>query len=142
MQLILIALLTATAYAAYNVFVKVAAADVEEVLGAVILQAVALLLGGALLVWLLITRDAPLAVTQRGVLFSVLAGLAVGAAEILSFYVFARGLSITVGLPLIIGGSVGIGAVLGVVFLGETLTATRAAGLALMVVAIGLLTAR
>ncbi|HEX2998628.1 MAG TPA: hypothetical protein VHR86_00035, partial [Armatimonadota bacterium] len=49
------------------------------------------------------------------------AGVFVGLAEILAFTVFAKGVPASTGIPIIIGGTVVAGVLLGLVFLGETL---------------------
>ena len=69
----------------------------------------------------------------------MLAGLGVGLAEILKFVVFQRGVNSSVGTPVIVGGSVLLTAVLGLVVLREALTLTQAGGLLLIVVGIALL---
>lgn len=43
-----------------------------------------------------------LEISQKGVLFSVLAGVFVGLAEISSFFVFSKGVSASVGISIII----------------------------------------
>jgi transporter family protein len=78
-------------------------------------------------------------VSGRGLGLAVLAGVGVGLAEILTFVVFQRGVSSSVGTPVIVGGSVLLTALLGVGLLRESLTLPQAAGLLLVVVGIGLL---
>ena len=58
---------------------------------------------------------------SAGVLWSCMAGLAVGMAEILSFFVSGLGVNATQSIPVIIGGSVLVGAILGLLMLGETM---------------------
>jgi transporter family protein len=79
------------------------------------------------------------AVTSKGLLLAGLAGLGVGLAEILTFVVFQRGVPSSVGTPVIVGGSVLLTAVLGLVVLREGLTLTQAGGLLLIVTGIVLL---
>lgn len=49
MNWIVLALITATCYGAYNFFIKVSSGHINQIVGAVILQIVAALLGGAFL---------------------------------------------------------------------------------------------
>ena len=133
-----LALLTALCLALYNFFIKLAADDLPPAVGAVILQLVAAGLGAA---WLLKLKlqGQPLPVTGKGVGLAVVAGLGVGLAEILTFVVFQRGVNSSVGTPVIVGGSVLLTAVLGLVVLREALTLPQAGGLFLIVAGIALL---
>ncbi|WP_201985434.1 EamA family transporter [Hymenobacter rubidus] len=132
-----LALLTALCLALYNFFIKLAANHVPPALGAVVLQLVAAGIGA---VWLLTLRaqGQALPVSGKGVGLAALAGLGVGLAEILTFIVFQRGVSASVGTPVIVGGSVLLTAVLGLVVLREQLTLAQAGGLVLIVLGIGL----
>ena len=133
-----LALLTALCLASYNFFIKLAADSLPPAVGAVVLQLVAAGLGAA---WLLRLKllGQPLAVSGRGLALAALAGLSVGLAEILTFVVFRRGVPASVGTPVIVGGSVLLAALLGLVVLRESLSLAQVGGLALVVAGIGLL---
>jgi len=133
-----LALLTALCLALYNFFIKLASAHLPAAVGAVVLQLVAAALGG---LWLLQLKwqGQPLPVSSKGLWLAVLAGLGVGLAEILTFVVFKRGVPSSVGTPVIVGGSVLLTAVLGLLLLREALTGAQLAGLGLIVVGIALL---
>lgn len=138
MQWLLLALLTALCLALYNFFIKLAADHVSAAAGAVILQLVAAGLGGLWLVWLRL-KGQPLELSGKGVGLAMAAGVGVGLAEILTFVVFSRGVPSSVGTPVIVGGSVLLTAVLGLVVLRETLSWPQALGLVSIVVGIALL---
>jgi transporter family protein len=133
-----LALLTAFCLALYNFFIKLASNHVQAAVGAVVLQLVAAGLGA---VWLLKLKlqGQSLPVTSQGLLLAALAGAGVGLAEILTFVVFSRGVPSSVGTPVIVGGSVLLTAVLGLVVLREVLTWPQGLGLLLIVVGIALL---
>ncbi|UOQ51770.1 EamA family transporter [Hymenobacter cellulosivorans] len=133
-----LALLTAFCLALYNFFIKLAADHVPAAVGAVVLQLVAASLGA---VWLLRLKlqGQPLPITGKGLLLATLAGLGVGLAEILTFVVFSRGVPSSVGTPVIVGGSVLLTALLGLVVLREALSLSQALGLVSIVVGIALL---
>ncbi|MDB5268153.1 MAG: hypothetical protein JWP58_1193 [Hymenobacter sp.] len=133
-----LALLTALCLALYNFFIKLSADHVSPAVGAVVLQLVAAALGAAWLVKLKL-QGQPLVVSGKGLVWAVLAGLGVGLAEILTFVVFQRGVNSSVGTPVIVGGSVLLTAVLGLVVLREALTLPQAGGLLLIVAGIALL---
>ena len=138
MNWITLAIITAFSYGAYNVFIKIASGHINQIVGAVILQIVAAMLGGVLLVILKMT-NASLTISQKGVVYAVLAGLFVGLAEITSFFVFSKGVSASVGVPIIIGGSVLVAAMLGLFFLKESLSPMQYLAIALIVAGVGLL---
>ena len=133
-----LALLTALCLALYNFFIKLASNHVSPAVGAVVLQLVAAALGGVWLLKMMLQRQ-PLALSGKGLGLAALAGLGVGMAEILTFVVFQRGVNSSVGTPVIVGGSVLLTAVLGLVVLRETLTFSQAGGLLFIVVGIALL---
>lgn len=132
--------MTAGFYGAYNVFIKISSGHINQIVGAVILQVVAALLGGIILLIMKMTNS-PLEISQKGVWFAVLAGVFVGLAEITSFFVFSKGVSASVGIPIIIGGSVVVGAVLGLTFLKESLNPIHILAILLIVGGVILLTA-
>lgn len=131
MNWLAIALLTAVFFGLYNFFIKVSSGNIHEILGAVILQAVALLLGCALLIYLKQTGD-QFSFSSKGILYAVLAGLAVGVAEILTFMVFEKGIAVSIATPVIIGSSVVVSSVLGILFLRETISLIQLFALALI----------
>ena len=133
-----LALLTALCLALYNFFIKLAAEHITAAVGAVVLQLVAAVLGAGWLLYLKL-QGQPLSVTPKGLGLAALAGLGVGLAEILTFVVFQRGVNSSVGTPVIVGGSVLLTAVLGLVVLREALTVPQAGGLLLIVAGIALL---
>lgn len=105
------------------------------------MQAVAALLGAAVLL-VLKMMDSPMVVSQKGLWFAVLAGVMVGLAEITSFFLFSRGVAASVGVPIIIGGSIVVAVLLGLVFLGETLTPMHYLGISLVLAGVVILTVK
>ena len=84
------------------------------------LQFVAAIFGSTLLGGIMI-EGASLNYDTPGIIWACLAGVAVGSAELLSFGVSGMGVQATQSIPILIGGSVMFGAVLGIFMLGETL---------------------
>ncbi|MBD2716691.1 EamA family transporter [Hymenobacter sp. BT646] len=140
MNWLVLAACAALCMALYNLFIKAAAGQVHEMVGAVVLQVVAALVGAGLLL-LLYLRGAlpPVLATSRGFSMAALAGLFIGLAEILTFAVYGKGAPASVGTPLIVGGSVLLTAVLGVLLLREALSWPQALGMLLIVGGIALL---
>jgi bacterial/archaeal transporter family protein len=135
------ALACACSYAFYNIFIKKGSYSIHPILGGVVLQFVAALLGTVLLALLLWRdKDAKSAIecNRAGIFWSCCAGLAVGSAEMLSFVVSGLGVPATQSIPIIIGGSVVVGAVLGLILLGEVMMCHGWSGILLLVIGIGL----
>mmetsp|Transcript_11779 Transcript_11779/g.25518 ORF Transcript_11779/g.25518 Transcript_11779/m.25518 type:complete len:428 (+) Transcript_11779:166-1449(+) len=137
---IAIALVCASAYAFYNIFIKKGSASINPILGGVVLQFVAALFGSTLLGAILIKDGGAggLEYDHAGLIWSCMAGLAVGMAELLSFTVSGMGVQATQSIPIIIGGSVLFGAVLGLLMLGETMMVPGWIGVALLTTGIGM----
>jgi transporter family protein len=122
---ILPALCCAMAYALYNIFIKKGSSHINPVMGGVILQLVAALLGCCLLGFLIVKEGGTAEVISydmEGIHWAILAGLAVGSAEIISFFVSSLGVQAMQSIPIIIGGSVMFGTVLGALALHEELS--------------------
>ena len=100
-----------------------------------ILQVVAAFVGTALfgLLMLVNGNEFQIQYDRSGLFWSCMAGLSVGTAEIISFWLSGIGVSATQSIPIIIGGSVVFGAVLGVVALGEKFMLLGWCGVALLV---------
>ena len=88
------------------------------------MQLVAASLGMILLVGLVWREgEAEVLVYDReGIQWAILAGVSVGTAEIISFFVSSLGVQAMQSIPIIIGGSVMFGTLLGVVALHEALS--------------------
>lgn len=130
----------ATSYALYNLFIKKASDSMDPILGGVLLQFVAALIGS--LLWLgqrlVVSGKSATLITKSGILWSVAAGVAVGAAEILSFVVSGKGVPATQSIPIIVGGSILVGTLLGSVWLQERLSRTGWMGVLLIAAGIAL----
>lgn len=138
MHWLLIALTTAFAYGAYNFFVKLTSGHIHQVAGAVILQGTALVIGAALLLVLKITGS-EIQITPAGIKFAVCAGASTAIAEVLFIYLFSKGVRLTVGVPVVVGGAVLFATILALVILKEPLTARTAIGILCIILGIAAL---
>ena len=130
--------LAALMFGLYNVFIKLSSSHIEAVLGAVVLQFVAALVGLSLLLYMKATGTVIYS-SGKGLSLAVAAGVAIGLVEILTFVIYGRGLAVAVGNPLIIGGSLLVTTGAGVLFMREHISLTQliaigliAGGVALM----------
>jgi bacterial/archaeal transporter family protein len=140
------ALACASGFALYNLCIKKSSVTMDPILGGVVLQFVAALVGSLLLLYQRVsltsstTTSAVVALqyTPMGLRWAIAAGLSVGVAELLSFVVSGRGVPATQSIPVIVGGSILIGTVLGAVWLQERLTRTGWIGVLLIAAGIAL----
>lgn len=135
---ILPALACALSYAMYNIFIKKGSASIHPVLGGVILQFVAALLGVVLLSYIVAKEQGfqDLNYDSEGIQWAICAGIAVGLAEMISFFVSSLGVQAMQSIPIIIGGSVMFGTILGFVLLGEVLSLQGWMGVGLLILGI------
>jgi transporter family protein len=133
------ALLCALCYALYNIFIKKGSYTIHPILGGVILQFVAAMSGTLLLLFLLARgKFDEIFYDKWGFIWSICAGLWVGTAEMLSFTVSGMGVPATQFIPIIIGGSVLFGAILGFCLLGEVMVLHGWSGVIMLTVGIGM----
>ena len=134
------ALICAFAYASYNIFIKCGSASINPILGGVVLQFVAAMFGTVLLIGSSILGGVDVLhdISGTGVFWACWAGVAVGAAELLSFCVSGMGVDASKSIPVVIGGSTGFSALLGLFALGETLMLQGWSGVLLLMSGIGL----
>lgn len=137
MTYILVAI-AALMFGLYNVFIKLSAAHIEAVLGAVVLQFVAAFFGLALLLYMR-SSGTVIYSSGKGLLLATMAGLAIGLVEIMTFYIFSRGMPVAVGNPLIIGGSLLVTTSIGYVLLHEHLSLTQLLAIGLIAAGVVLL---
>ncbi|HEX3074394.1 MAG TPA: hypothetical protein VHP30_12345, partial [Ignavibacteriales bacterium] len=105
MQLIILLVVTALFFALYNVFLKAASGGIQQMLGAIILQITAAFIGTIAILYLKGTNTV-FNYTKEGITYAILSGVFVGLAEILSFYIFSKNVNASVGIPIIIGGTI------------------------------------
>lgn len=134
---VVFAALASVSMGLWVVFNKVAAGYVNQLLGAILLSVTAVAIGGT--VFLLRGPPAAQLVTSpKGIIFVALAGAAAFSMDFLSLTAYSRGLPITVGGPIIIGGSIAVATLLGF-SLGEPATITKVIAIVLIVVGAALL---
>ena len=138
MPAIVCALVAAASFGAYNFFIKVSSGHIHQVLGALVLQLVAAVVGIVALSYFYSAGDR-IVMTMKGFQMAVIAGVFVGIAEIASFYAFSKGMNASMGIPIIVAGTVVVGVALGVLFLKESLSLQQIAAIVMIVLSIILL---
>jgi len=113
------ALLTVVFYSVFDLFVKLSSDKMNSYFNAFIINLVATVVLLFFVIYAYFTGEKLFDVKPGGWLFSILAGLAIGAASIFFVKMFATGTNLSVGVPLVRVGMVVIGSILGIVLLKE-----------------------
>jgi transporter family protein len=129
MNPIIFAIIAAVAFGLWTVFHRLAAPHVNQVIGAIIVSLVAVLLGG--LVWLFQKHPDQYVTNWKGWLFLILAGLAAFLIDFFALKTYGSGLPVTIGGPIIIGGSIAIATLIGFL-MGDSVTAIKLFGILLL----------
>ncbi len=131
---VIYALIAGCSFGMWFVFHKLASGHVAQLFGAVTISFIAVLFGA--LIWA--GRGFQIEDYQfsyKGLLFVILAGVAAFCIDYFSLQAFSKGLSVSIGAPLIVGLSTAIPVLVGILFLGETITIVKA--LAIGFIALG-----
>ena len=129
MNSIIFAILAAATFGAWTVFHKLASPHINQIFGAILVSFTAVIAGT---IWLLPQlKGIQLVSSSRGVVFLILAGVCAFFIDFFALQAYSKGLLITVGGPIIIGGSIAVAAVIGF-FLGDPVTLPKLIGLALL----------
>ncbi len=135
-------------YTGYNISIKLSgAATVDQatttVVGAIVLQIAALTTSLVFLSAQMLAGGHSFALGTTAYLWAAFAGVCIGAAEISYFYIFGSGhgppVQASVAIPVIVGGSVALSAVVAVQLLHERMSAENAAGVVLVILGIVLI---
>lgn len=127
---IIFAIIAAVAFGTWTVFHQQASKNINSLFGAIIVSLVAVILG-MIIIWPKF-NSAITEVKPRGILFAVLAGVSALAIDYFALKAYGSGLAISIGGPIIIGGSVAMASLIGF-FLGESVTFYKIIGLILIV---------
>jgi drug/metabolite transporter (DMT)-like permease len=116
------------------------ASRISPALGTLIYAAAAMV---PALIWTIWSRaEAPLLVTRVGVMWSVLTGLAFGVFAGILFFLFSKGVNLSVGTPVIRLGGTAFAATLGIIVLREGFSRQSLAGFVLAALGILLIATR
>ena len=125
------AILAATSFGLWTVFHKLASPYINQVFGAILVSLTAVIFGGV--VFFFNMKGAQLFSNPKGIFFIILAGIAAFFIDFLALQAYSKGLSLTIGGPIIIGGSMAVAIAIGFL-LGEPITALKVLGIALIVI--------
>lgn len=106
---IIFAVITALVFALWTVFHQQASNQINTLLGAILVSVTAVILGIILLLPKLGSTN--LYLTQKGIVFVILAGISAFAIDYFALKTYGSGLPISIGGPIIIGGSIAIASI-------------------------------
>lgn len=114
----------------WHVCVSAASKEVHPVLGAVIIELTALLIGG--LVLLPVLRAGTMTFSLKGIILVMLGGLCVLSADIFALRAYGKGVPISIAGPVMVGGSIVVVSIAGLV-LGEKLSLIKALAIIMII---------
>ena len=135
---IIFAITAAIFFGVWTVFHQLAADKVNYLFGAILVSATAAVLG--LLFLLPRIKTETLFSNPKGILYAMLAGVCALAIDYFALKAYGSGLAISIVGPIIIGGSIAVASSIGF-FLGESITLLKMAGLLLVIIGSGILSA-
>src|SRR3990167_3199841 len=130
MNPVIFAILAAASFGLWTVFHKLASPYINQIFGAILVSLTAVIFGG--IIFLFNMKGVQLFSDIRGIIFVILAGVAAFFIDYLALQAYSRGLSLTIGGPIIIGGSMAVAVAIGLM-LCESITVMNFLGVALIV---------
>ncbi len=124
------AVLAAIAFGFWTVFHKLASPYINQVFGAILVSFTAVIAG--LVVLLPQIRETQLVTNSKGIYFIIGAGICAFLIDFLALNAYAKGLSVNVGGPIIIGGSIAVAGLIGFL-MGDPITFVKLAGIGLVI---------
>ena len=134
---IVFATITAVSFGVWTIFHQQASPHINPIFGAIIVSLTAVILGSVILLPQL--KGSTLFTNQKGIIFVILAGLSAFAIDFFALKTYASGVPISVGGPIIIGGSVAIASIIGLLVLGESISLMKVFGIGLVIAGAGIL---
>lgn len=132
------AVVAAVLYGAHQIFTRMAADHIGEGLGGFVVEATAALSILLYLLFLWLTSRWNQQSNARGIFYSVLTGICVGAGTVAFFLLFQKGGPLS-SVPAILAGGAAIMAVAGILFFHETASWQRLLGIVLAITGLFLL---
>lgn len=134
----LYALAAALLYGLHQVFTKLASERIGDGVGGFIVEGSAALIIALYLVYLKLFSEWKQPISVRGISYSVLTGLCVGAGTVAFFLLFQKGGPLS-AVPMVLAGGAAIMAVVGILFFKEPATVVRVSGILLSLIGLFLL---
>src|SRR5215216_4160962 len=132
------AIAAAILYGLHQVFTKLASQHIGDGIGGFVVELTAALIIALYLVYLKFFSEWKQALSSRGVFYSALTGICVGAGTVMFFLLFQKGGPLS-AVPMVLAGGAALLAVARIFFFHESASAQRIIGIALAIVGLVLL---
>lgn len=127
---LIFAIIAAIAFGVWTVFHQQASNHINSLFGAIVVSLTAVVVG--LIFFLPGIKNAVLYTNQKGILFAILAGICALAIDFFVLKAYGQGLPISIGGPIIIGGSIALAVAIGF-FMGESIYPMKILGITLII---------
>ena len=128
----------AVLYGLHQIFTKLAADKIGDGLGGFVVEATAAMTILLYLAWLRFGGTWNQTWSARGVFYSVLTGICVGAGTVVFFLLFQKGGPLS-AVPMVLAGGAALMAIVGILFFKESASLPRLLGIALALIGLFLL---
>lgn len=128
MNWLIYAILAASGFGFYNFFTKISADKFSPTVANIFIAGTSFLVAVISTIYLK-TSGQNLTFTKESLLLPIAAGIFTGVAEIFYLTMYSKNAPITIGGPLVIGGTVVVAVILGLIFLKEPMGITKIAGI-------------
>ncbi|MGZ8705593.1 MAG: hypothetical protein ACXWYB_13110 [Aeromicrobium sp.] len=126
-------------YALFGSFNAQAGGRIDAAVSSAIFNGLAAIIALGVVVVQRLSGEPQVVVRASGVIYSVLAGIAVGVFSIVLIRIYGRGGQLSFVFPTIYGGAIALTAIIGWLVLRDDVSVVRVAAVCLIVVGIGLL---
>lgn len=124
------AIAAAVLYGLHQVFTKLASQGIGDGLGGFVVEITAASIIALYVLYLRLFSEWNQTVTSRGVVYSVLTGICVGAGTVAFFLLFQKGGPLS-AVPMVLAAGAALMAVIGIIFFREPATLIRVTGILL-----------
>ena len=132
------AIAAAVLYGLHQVFTKLASQHIGDGVGGFVVELTAALIIALYLMYLKFFGEWKQALSSRGVFYSALTGICVGAGTVTFFLLFQKGGPLS-AVPMVLAGGAALMAVVGILFFREPATLIRVSGIVLSLLGLFLL---
>lgn len=139
MNWITFAILAMSSFGFYNYFVKLSADKLSPTIALMFIAGTSFLVATVATLAFKLTGQS-LTFNRSAVSLPILAGLCTGVAEIFYLFMFTKSPSLSIGAPFVVGGTILVASILGIVILKEPLNVVKVAGIVLTLVGLIILT--
>jgi bacterial/archaeal transporter family protein len=132
------AIAAAVLYGLHQVFTKLASQHIGDGVGGFVVELTAALIIALYLAYLKFFGEWKQALSSRGIFYSALTGICVGAGTVTFFLLFQKGGPLS-AVPMVLAGGAALMAVVGILFFREPATLIRVSGIVLSLLGLFLL---